>query len=618
MIKITDYDAYLASVLDGVAGRAAPQPARVAAVGLEFARLLLHHVAVDSSSLSTSEFPETIGRIVRLATPPKAGAGAAQDALHRVHRLTKQQGRELVVLAQKLMAAQRKEALAAQARQAGGAGAAGQAGGPAQQVRPEVKEHAAHYLRSWYILCQKGMLPRVAPVPPEEAPEALTTFFGRMQQGGLLTSANRTWRQMMSALIELAVDQALQGLSPAAAEGAPPPDYSAIDSLASLIVNAVKYYPAGAGADNQARLGFFDWTMSIIADHMLADQRRRGPAWNQRPFFRLLLEIIQTVGDSDPCLDVDVQTNVVVAMASSSETLHVLRFQLVKVITRELHKLRPAEVPSFAFGWLQLISHRSYMPRLLIDTSGWPMLKALLVDLFIFLRPFLRNIKLNAAVRQLYNGTLRVLLVLLHDFPEFLCEFHFAFCDVIPVRAVCRSIFRRGVPFAGFSSLPRPRLTAPALPPALPPASFHRRRRRSTTPQETCIQLRNLVLSAFPRLNAQNQPFKLPDPFMLGLKVDQLPDIAHSPRVRSEYRAALSRIATPYAKAEPGDGAATMTLLEALSAYVASRQPPQLLAHIYRFLKLPPAQAHERGCECVRRSFFCLFYSFVCSQQTKE
>ena len=284
---------------------------------------------MEGSSLSTSEFPETIGRIVRLATPPKVGAGAVQDALHRVHRLTKQQGRDLVALAQKLMAAQRKEALAVQARQAGGAGAAGLAGGPAQQVRPEVKEHAAHYLRSWYILCQKGMLPRVAPVPPEEAPETLTTFFSRMQQGGLLTASNRTWRQMMSALIELAVDQALQGLSPAAAEGAPPPDYSAIDSLASLIVNAVKYYPAGA--DNQARLGFFDWTMSIIADHMLADQRRRGPAWNQRPFFRLLLEIIQTVGDSDPCLDVDVQTNVVIAMASSSETLHVLRFQLIKV-----------------------------------------------------------------------------------------------------------------------------------------------------------------------------------------------------------------------------------------------------------------------------------------------
>jgi len=34
--------------------------------------------------------------------------------------------------------------------------------------------------------------------------------------------------------------------------------------------------------------------------------------------------------------------------------------------------------------------------------------------------------------KDLYKGTLRILLVLLHDFPEFLCEFSFSFCDYIP------------------------------------------------------------------------------------------------------------------------------------------------------------------------------------------
>lgn len=65
-------------------------------------------------------------------------------------------------------------------------------------------------------------------------------------------------------------------------------------------------------------------------------------------------------------------------------------------------------------------------------------------------------------VRLLYKGTLRVLLVLLHDFPEFLCEHHFSFCDVIP---------------------------------------------------PSCIQMRNLILSAFPR------NMRLPDPFTPNLKV---------------------------------------------------------------------------------------------------
>ena len=37
-----------------------------------------------------------------------------------------------------------------------------------------------------------------------------------------------------------------------------------------------------------------------------------------------------------------------------------------------------------------------------------------------------------AQVRLLYRGLLRVLLVLLHDFPEFLSEYHFALIDAIP------------------------------------------------------------------------------------------------------------------------------------------------------------------------------------------
>src|SRR6185369_7064850 len=86
--------------------------------------------------------------------------------------------------------------------------------------------------------------------------------------------------------------------------------------------------------------------------------------------------------------------------------------------------------------------------------------------------------------RLLYKGALRVLLVLLHDFPEFLCEYHFSFCDVIPI---------------------------------------------------TCVQMRNLILSAFPR------SMRLPDPFTPNLKVDLLPDITQPPRLLSDITSQLVR-----------------------------------------------------------------------------
>lgn len=83
---------------------------------------------------------------------------------------------------------------------------------------------------------------------------------------------------------------------------------------------------------------------------------------------------------------------------------------------------------------------------------------------------------------MLYRGTLRVLLVLLHDFPEFLCDYHYSFCDVIP---------------------------------------------------PTCIQMRNLILSAFPR------NMRLPDPFTPNLKIDLLPEIHQSPRILSDFIAVI-------------------------------------------------------------------------------
>merc|ERR1719181_1867467 len=126
------------------------------------------------------------------------------------------------------------------------------------------------------------------------------------------------------------------------------------------------------------------------------------------------------------------------------------------------------------------------MPKMLLAKGqrGWLLFQRTLTQLFFFLEPYLRKLNLTESIRLLYKGTLRVLLVLLHDFPEFLSDNHFIFCDVIPI---------------------------------------------------SCVQIRNLVLSAFPR------NMKLPDPFMPNLKVDLLPDIKVSPRILSNYSATLNQ-----------------------------------------------------------------------------
>lgn len=87
--------------------------------------------------------------------------------------------------------------------------------------------------------------------------------------------------------------------------------------------------------------------------------------------------------------------------------------------------------------------------------------------------------------KDIYKGVLRILLILHHDFPEFVAENHYRFCNVIPSH---------------------------------------------------CAQLRNLVLSAYP-----SSFQKLPDPFREGLKVDRLDEIRKAPKVAGDISAPLQR-----------------------------------------------------------------------------
>jgi len=246
--------------------------------------------------------------------------------------------------------------------------------------------------------------------------------------------------------------------------------YSVVDAYAKLLILLVKYAvpdAAASSAGTPQRLDLLNRVLATVTRTLIAsyDKTVEVGAFDQRPYFRLLLNLLQDLNVPDPVLD-------------SSNSRVLAAFATV------FHALQPAVAPGFAFSWLELVSHRMFMPNLLLAKSqaGWALMHRLLIDLFVFLEPYLRRVQLSDAARLLYKGALRVLLVLLHDFPEFLSDYHFSFCDVIP---------------------------------------------------SSCIQLRNLFLSAFPR------SMRLPDPFTPNLKVDLLPEISQPPRILSNCVVAL-------------------------------------------------------------------------------
>ncbi|KAG0300239.1 hypothetical protein BGZ98_009334 [Dissophora globulifera] len=243
--------------------------------------------------------------------------------------------------------------------------------------------------------------------------------------------------------------------------------YQGVDAFVKLIVTLVKHYSDPQGVNHSAaKVTYLTTLLSIIVLVLAQAHEQRRGQFNQKPFLRLF-------------------SGLLTEMMTSYESSPGMYFQILTAFSNTFQTLQPLVFPGFTYGWLSLISHRAFMPKLLLaeNGKGWASFQKLLVCLFRFLIPFLVGGEMRDTTRALYKGTLRVLLVLLHDFPEFLCDYHFSFCDVIP---------------------------------------------------HSCIQLRNLILSAFPR------NMRLPDPFTPNLKVDLLAEIHQPPRVLSDYTSSLT------------------------------------------------------------------------------
>lgn len=200
--------------------------------------------------------------------------------------------------------------------------------------------------------------------------------------------------------------------------------------------------------------------LSVVALLLNARHAIEKSEFNQRPFCRIFSTILNDLALFEkffgPIYDI-----------------------IICSISDIFHTLQPGFVPGFVFSWLQLISHRNFMPKMLLasDERLWPSFIPLCVDLLKFLKLILDSTVTDAA-RLLYNGTLRMILVLLHDFPEFLSEYHYVFVDYLPVH---------------------------------------------------CTQAKNLVLSSFPRT------IRLPDPFTTVMSIDQIPEVGVPPKIRGNF-----------------------------------------------------------------------------------
>ncbi|KAJ2610101.1 CCR4-NOT core subunit cdc39 [Coemansia sp. RSA 1365] len=184
----------------------------------------------------------------------------------------------------------------------------------------------------------------------------------------------------------------------------------------------------------------------------------------QKPFFRLLCGLLSEVH----------------AARRDEEawcTREVFR-GIIELLGEALQLLTPTCVPGFSFVWLMLVSHRFFFPCLAEERSSWPLAAGLLKSQLQFLEPFTVTGQITESLKLLYRGVICVILVVLHDYPEFLASYALQLCDTVPAN---------------------------------------------------CVQLRNLLLSAYPR------DMRLPEPLTPNLKIDLLADISRSPDIPFDH-----------------------------------------------------------------------------------
>ncbi|KAJ9438483.1 General negative regulator of transcription subunit 1 [Diplonema papillatum] len=368
-----------------------------------------------------------------------------------------------------------------------------------RQGGQDTRDRVFQLLCDWVLICTKRQ--QMPGDGEQRQPQTQATeFVSKLQQAGLLKADNML-DKFFALLMEISVEdycsevrrcskEEVKGKGKVVPNGTTHPQiFQSVDAFSDLMVLLIKCCAWGDDKDRKeegknaaAEVALVNKVVSVVSkvlihnhDYHFASTRdlsqvplQEGQVpqdeFKQQPFFRFF-------------------SNLLLALNPSHEGEASYNTEMLVLFSGMFHHLAPSRVPGFAFGWLELIAHRIFMPKLLLKNEpGWPHFQRLLVDCLRFLEPSLRKVELTQPVKLFYKGTLKVLLVLLHDFPEFLCNYHFSFCDVIP---------------------------------------------------QTCIQMRNVILSSFPRT------MKLPDPFTPNLKVDRLSEIARPPDILSKYKEAM-------------------------------------------------------------------------------
>ncbi|KAF4968025.1 hypothetical protein FSARC_4522 [Fusarium sarcochroum] len=237
--------------------------------------------------------------------------------------------------------------------------------------------------------------------------KAVTAFVQQLQANQVLQN-----RDDFFVFVRVAIDLSAERFEYIVHAGSLTDAYVMVDALAKLIGTFI-----GMGFDpTSTRPAFIDSVLSLIELILTNHHVKRGEQLNQKVFFRLLSMLFHEIHTISEELSEDERRDI-----------------LLKIAGR-LNNIGPVFVPGFAYGWLSLVQHRAFMPALLQlpDGAGWGPFVDLVCQLLDTLGDQLKVFEVSNIAKDIYRATFKLLVILQHDFPEFVAGNHVRLCASIP------------------------------------------------------------------------------------------------------------------------------------------------------------------------------------------
>ncbi|CAL3970892.1 unnamed protein product [Diplocarpon coronariae] len=310
--------------------------------------------------------------------------------------------------------------------------------GPRPHITKDSKQDQLLYVfEEWVRLCSN----------PNASEVAFSHFVTQMYNRQQINN-----RDHLQIFLRLAIDLSVDRYENHAQVDA----YLTTDSLAKLIAMLVKGYDK-EGEVKTDKAAYLNSILSIIILVLNHHHVLRGDSFNQKPFYRLFSMILCELDAFEEGVSPEERQGMTVVFAHC------------------FLRIPPTHFPGFMTSWMSLISHRTFMPKLLgyPPHVGWGLFADTMEKLLLYLGEILKPLHLDQTAIQIHQGVLKLVVILYHDFPDFMAANHIKLCANVPSHSV---------------------------------------------------QLTNLILSATP-----TQYSDIPNPLQPGLKIDRAGEIRDTP-----------------------------------------------------------------------------------------